>query len=116
MNKRTVITGSGRGPVQCEIIDKALKHGQSPLAELARVEKAHDVRTLRPCCVCGCLGNKDTMIDLDDEWFHGRCFVEMHGGAALKALPRSKQDRLTLGDLGFRLMKALEIIKTRRAA
>jgi hypothetical protein len=85
----------------------ALKRGQSPVEELVRVEKAHDVRTLRVCKVCGSLGNADTMIDLDGEWFHGRCFVDRFGGSALKALPRGKQDRLTLGDLGVRLMQAL---------
>lgn len=84
-----------------------LERGQDPLNDLVRVEKAHDVRTLRPCPVCGGLGNSYHMVDLDNEWFHGRCFVARFGGSALKALPISKQDRLTLGDLGVRLMKAL---------
>lgn len=84
-----------------------LKAGQLPLADLPRVESAHDVRTLRGCKVCKGLGNTDSMIDLDAEWFHGRCFVARFGGKALSALPKSKTNRLTLGDLGVRLMKAL---------
>lgn len=81
--------------------------GQVPVKDLVHVRKAHDVRTLRVCAVCSNLGNSHSMVDLDSEWYHGRCFVKRHGGKALGALPKSKTDRLTLGDLGVRLMRAL---------
>lgn len=81
--------------------------GQLPIEELVRINKAKDVRTLRVCAVCGSLGNNDCMIDLDAEWYHGRCFVGRFGGAALGALPKVKTDRLTLGDIGTHLMRAL---------
>lgn len=90
-----------------------MKTGQLPLENLVRVQKAHDVRTLRGCTVCSNLGNSDRMIDVDDEWYHGRCFVMRFGCKALLALPKAKTDRLTLGDLGVRLMKALLNHRTR---
>jgi len=79
-----------------------------------RVEKAHDVRTLRVCSVCKSLGNNDRMIDLDGDWFHGRCFVERFGERAFGALPKSKTDRLTLGDIGPILMRKLLNKRSRR--
>lgn len=84
-----------------------MSNGQIPVENLVTVKRAHDVRTLRVCAVCANLGNSTTMVDLYDEWFHGRCFVKRFGGKALGALPKAKTDRLTIGDLGVRLMKAL---------
>lgn len=68
---------------------------------------AHDVRHLQGCTACRQVGDDRTMIDLDGEWFHGRCFVESFGLKYLLALPKSKTDRLTLGDVGVRTMRAL---------
>jgi len=78
-----------------------------PIDALLCVKKAHDVRTLRVCGRCEGLGNANKMIDLDGDWFHGRCFVERFGERALAALPKAKRDRLTLGDLGVYLMQIL---------
>jgi hypothetical protein len=91
-----------------------LPRGQVPLVELIRVEKAHDVRTLRSCVVCEQIGNSDRMIDHGAGWYHGRCFVSALGMKAISGLSRAKQDRLTLGDLGMRLMQALINSRTRK--
>lgn len=85
----------------------SLARGQIPLDELVRVQKAHDVRTLRVCGSCGGAGNADRMIDRGGEWLHGRCFVSRYGKAELCALPPKTTDRLTLGDLGVAGMKYL---------
>jgi hypothetical protein len=45
--------------------------------------------------------------DRHTRWYHGRCFVDAFGAVALARLPRETTDRLTLGDLGTRLMRAL---------
>jgi hypothetical protein len=88
-------------------VSAALARGQLPVDELARVEKAHDVRTLRVCARCGQLGNNHSMIGRGDEWLHGRCFVALYGRAELCRLPKPTTDRLTLGDLGTAVMRYL---------
>lgn len=72
-----------------------------------QLQTAHDVRHLCGCANCGQLGMDTTMVDLDGEWFHGRCFVRKFGLRYLLALPRSKKLRLTLGDVGVKTMQAL---------
>ena len=94
--------------------EQRLPRGQVPLVELIRVEKAHDVRTLRPCVVCQEIGNSYRMIDHGASWYHGRCFVSALGMKALFTLPRAKRERLTLGDLGVRLMQSLLNSKARQ--
>jgi len=81
----------------------------------AFVERAHDVRRLVPC-KCGGLAMKDMAIDLDGEWFHGRCFVALFGFKSLLALPKAKQDRLTLGDIGGQFMRRLVDARSTGAA
>jgi hypothetical protein len=101
-----------------------LAQGQIPVDELARVRKAHDVRTLRVCGGCGGMGNSHSMIFrkvpldnaptvLREEWLHGRCFVSRYGRAKLTQLPKEQTDRLTIGDIGVRTMKYLIDYKTR---
>lgn len=85
----------------------SLKAGQVPLDSLVMIEKAHDVRKLCVCGSCGGLGNTDSMIERDEEWLHGRCFVSRYGKAELCHLPKKQTDRLTLGDLGVTIMKYL---------
>ncbi len=77
-----------------------------PRFDYATIERAHDVRKLG-VCKCGGILSKDMAVDLDGEWFHGRCFVAEFGIKSLLALPRSKQDRLTLGDIGVEPMQRL---------
>jgi len=84
-----------------------LKRGQVPFAELPRVDSVKDVRALCVCGSCGGLGNSDSMIDHGKQWLHGRCFVSRYGKAQLCHLPKTKTDRLTLGDLGVEIMKYL---------
>jgi hypothetical protein len=86
---------------------ESLKAGQVPIDELPRVDSVKDVRTLRPCTGCQGLGNSDSMVEHGASWFHGRCFVQHVGKAALFALPKAQTDKLTLGDLGVDLMKQL---------
>jgi len=85
----------------------ALLRGQEPINDLVRVEKAHDVRTLRVCGSCGGLGNCDRMIEHGTEWLHGRCFVSRYGKAELCHLPKEQTDRMTLNDIGVAAMKYL---------
>jgi hypothetical protein len=84
-----------------------LARGQRPLIELIRIDKAHDVRRLCICVVCNGLGDRRIMIAHSSAWYHGRCFATALGKRALLALPRKETNRLTLGDLGNALMKAL---------
>ncbi len=84
-----------------------LARGQVPLNELIRMQKAHDVRTLRVCGSCGGMGNCDRMIEHGKEWLHGRCFVSRYGKAELCHLPKAQTDRMTLNDLGLATMKYL---------
>jgi len=42
-----------------------------------------------------------------DVFWHGRCFVKKFGLELLIEMPRSETIKLTLGDLGLRLMAAL---------
>lgn len=91
----------------------SLQRGQTPVDDLVRVKKAHDVRTLRVCGSCDGLGNCDRMIEHGKEWLHGRCFVSRYGKAELCHLPKKTTDRLTIGDLGVATMKYLINHQTR---
>jgi hypothetical protein len=84
-----------------------LSRGQVPIDELVRLEKAHDVRTLRVCGSCGGMGNNDRMIEHGTEWLHGRCFVARYGKAELCQLPQAQTDRMSMNDLGLEVMKYL---------
>jgi hypothetical protein len=84
-----------------------MKPGQRPLNELVTVKYAHDIRTLRKCIHCNHPGIGPNMIDHGAGWYHGRCFVNALGRTVFFALPEEKVSRLTVGDLGWDLMKAL---------
>jgi hypothetical protein len=77
----------------------------------ATVEKAHDVRTLRVCCHCDGIGNKDSMIHRNeggtDRHWHGRCYIDQRGLHGFLSLPQEQTDKLPLGDIGVEAMKAL---------
>lgn len=88
-----------------------MKDGQVPFDQLVRVEKAHDVRTLRRCTHCSQFGNSDWMIDHGASWYHGRCFAQALGRRAFMALPLDKTRRLMLGDVGAEL--ATELLNRR---
>lgn len=75
---------------------------------------AHDVRHLCGCDVCRDIGDDRMMVDLDGKWFHGRCFIERFGFSFLAALPKSKTNRLTLGDIGSTMMR--QLIRSREKA
>lgn len=91
-----------------------LEPGQCDFLELVSIEKAHDVRTLRGCAHCGGLGHAYQMIEgtpfadtKGTPWFHGRCFAAKFGDDAILKLGKRDRDKLTLGDLGVRLMRSL---------
>lgn len=91
-----------------------LERGQCDLNDLVTIERAHDVRTLRGCAHCGGLGHKTQMLEgsphageRSTPWFHGRCFAEKFGEKALLDMGRIQLDRLCMGDLGTRLMRAV---------
>jgi hypothetical protein len=77
----------------------------------ATVEKAHDVRALRGCDECGGLGNEDRMLHVDigrgKVFIHGRCFVRAFGLESFVKLPQAQLNKMSLGDVGFRAMKAI---------
>ena len=73
---------------------------------------AHDVRRLVCCTYCKGLGDKAKMIppictDVEKGYAHGRCYVSVKGQKAILALPKDVTDRLTIGDIGGPVMKAL---------
>lgn len=91
-----------------------LAAGQAELATLIDLERAHDVRTLRPCLHCGGLGNFYSMIEAGEKFYHGRCFAARHGVPALLALPADQLGKLMLGDLGTALALACFPIADKR--
>ena len=60
----------------------------------------HDIRKWCACPQGGHLGHKDHMLD----GYHGRCFARKFGLESMFAHKRAEISRLTLGDLGVRLM------------
>lgn len=77
----------------------------------ATVEKAHDVRTIRPCDVCHGMGNKPSMLEFFDNsgaWYrHGRCHIKTRGLRDFIALPQEQTDKMPLSDIGVEAMKSL---------
>lgn len=76
------------------------------------VRTAHDVRRIEPCTYCRGMGDKRRMIppictNVEKGYAHGRCYAKKHGRKAFLDLPRDITDRLTWGDIGTLLMKAL---------
>lgn len=69
------------------------------------LERSPDALNVRCCAVCRAQHVKQVLLDLDGEWFHGRCFIHCFGLAALLALPRLKLERLMLADVGPRVMQ-----------
>lgn len=67
----------------------------------------HDIRRWTGCARCGVLGSKDSMIQTSNQFWHGRCFVKQFGMERLREMPATETNKLTLGDLGVRLMRAL---------
>jgi hypothetical protein len=68
----------------------------------------HDIRKWRGCVLCKKLGDKNQMLQSSKETFwHGRCFAKQFGTDRLLELPREQLEKLSLGDLGLRLMRAV---------
>jgi hypothetical protein len=125
--RRCTLYTAARASMRLNMLTSAtpLEPGQVPQLSLVTVRKAHDVRTLRSCKVCEQLGHTHSMIDQslpgangdkgekNTRWYHGRCFVAAMGLKALAHLPREQTDRLTIGDLGTRLMRELVAARER---
>ena len=82
--------------------------------------KAHDVRFLRTCAICGGLaderaaisvkvayGNKDFVRDLKDGFWHPRCCFEHFGAKFVAELPATEQAKFCLSDIPASLMREL---------
>jgi len=70
--------------------------------------KAHDVRRLRGCDHCGCIGDDRYMPEIPNgKTVHGICALELLGEEGLTRLPDSEQRKLTLGEIGVPAMKRL---------
>lgn len=77
----------------------------------ATVENAHDVRTLRVCCHCYGIGNRDLMIQRTEggteRYWHGRCYIDQRGLHGFLSMPQEQTDKMPLSDIGTEAMKAL---------
>lgn len=74
--------------------------------DYATIERAHDVRHLRECSICGGIGDRRRMV-CTPCIAHGRCFEARFGIDALLDLPKTETEKLTIGDIGVKSMKAL---------
>jgi len=73
-----------------------------------RMNTCHDIRKWTACSVCGAIGHRDNMVQSSpDVFWHGRCFVKRFGIERLLEMPRKETTKLSLGDLGLDLMRAL---------
>lgn len=84
----------------------------SSFRDVPPFKSAHDVRQLRLCAACRCMGDRRLMLNIDSpagtaQLQHGRCFVERAGAAAAIALPVMERAKLTLADTGPALMRQL---------
>jgi hypothetical protein len=65
------------------------------------LRRAHDVRALRICDLCGGLGNRPRMLVLEGKRIaHGSCVVETMPRPWLLNLPAAELGKLTLRELG----------------
>lgn len=80
-------------------IDEASKSA-GPMRHISHMHKAHDIRRLTTCDVCGDLGDRDRMIE---GRVHTCCYGLSHGESEtvmlILALPPSERNKFTLGDL-----------------
>lgn len=68
---------------------------------------AHDVRHLMICSHCKSLGDRRSMVTLDGGQWHGGCYIDKFGKAELLKLPHKEIRKLTLGDIGPTMMRAI---------
>ena len=61
------------------------------------LRKAHDVRNLRVCKVCGDLGDGRRMLKLPDGSYHDECIVARLTDAQVMRLPSEQSSKITLG-------------------
>jgi len=71
-----------------------------------RAVKAHDVRRLRPCAICGHLGlpeaSEEGLVDLlraGECLVHARCLFRAEGASALFALPAEERGKVRVNDV-----------------
>jgi hypothetical protein len=70
---------------------------------------AHEVRHLVTCAYAKCraLGDKRNMIAVKNSHYHGRCYIRRFSYLAFLQLPRAELAKLTLGDVGVTVMRAI---------
>lgn len=71
------------------------------------IERAHDVRRLRVCLLCGTIGHVDYMLSNVEGDMHGSCFIEYHGIKQLLSFPSKETDKLCMADIGTDAMRFL---------
>lgn len=74
---------------------------------------AHDVRQMRPCVHCKGIGNRHSMIEVEDGHIHGGCYRDRHGLPALLALPWDDVKFLTMEDIGPEIMEKMVMRKSK---
>jgi hypothetical protein len=80
------------------------------------IDTAHDVRHIVVCKHCEQIGDDRYMVRPfpKGNLYHGRCLMERFGLAKLIELPKCESDKLALGDIGPKAMKA--VIEARAAS
>jgi hypothetical protein len=85
-----------------------LYKGQVSFDKLISFDTCHDVRKLRGCEYCHKMGLSTNMVQPSKGvFYHGRCFERKFDVERLLELPRDQVSRLTLGDLGVTLARAV---------
>jgi hypothetical protein len=79
------------------------------LKRISQVElkTCHDIRHWAPCKGCGGLGDDRQMLSYQGAPYHGACLVALLDRRTILKLPAAELGKLTLGDTGAPLMKAL---------
>jgi hypothetical protein len=96
----------------CNVPEYDKRRMSKPYNDPPVLQNCHDVRKLTACPICHGLGNKENTIRGGT---HGRCYVEFYGLPALLSLEKAELDKLTLGDVGAKTMRAILEQPTRPA-
>jgi len=84
-----------------------MKNITLPRHDEVELKGCHDIRHWTACKGCGGLGDQMAMLSYQGAPFHGTCLVKLLDRRTLLKLPASELGKLTLGDTGTPLMRAL---------
>lgn len=96
-------------------------HDLSELYQPTDLRRAHSIRKLGGCRVCGAMGFDLPLVQArrtasgqlrDKEYAHGRCYITEKGGDErglewLLRLPTPELNKIVVGDIGITVMRAL---------